>query len=68
MTHEKWIYENLCYYDLRNPDGVNAVASLYDEEVLNLLGNHSKPDCGCDNCYCGRAKMAEYIIDNCKLT
>jgi hypothetical protein len=65
MTHQDWIYESLCYYDLRNPNGVKNVVSIYDEDEVASLGNNAKPDCCCDNCFYGRAKMAEYIISNC---
>lgn len=61
---ENWIYENLCYYDLRNPNGVKDVQSVYDEEEFALFGNHAKSDCGCDNCFYGNAQLAEYIINN----
>ena len=66
MTQPEWIYEKLCYYDLRNPDGVKTVSDIYDEEEFSLFGDHAKPECSCDNCFYGRASMAEYIIDHCK--
>lgn len=45
------VYENLCTYDLRNPD--NTV--LYESDV--------KVDpCYCDNCFYGRTELAEKII------
>lgn len=49
MTEQE-IKENLCYYDPRNPDGLNA------------YGNYKKEDCSCDNCFYGRAKMAEELL------
>jgi hypothetical protein len=64
----EWIYSKLCYYDLRNPDGVKDVLDIYDEEEQSKFGPHSRPDCGCDNCFYGRAQLANYIIDNVKPT
>jgi hypothetical protein len=66
MKHPDWIYENLCYYDLRNMNGIKNVIDMYDEDEVASLGNHAKPDCFCDNCFYGRSKMAEYIIFNFK--
>lgn len=63
MTAEE-IYSNLCYYDLRNPSGIKEIVYIYirDEEDGDL-GEHAKKDCACDNCYYGRTKLAEYIIN-----
>lgn len=62
MTDEE-IKSNLCYYDLRNPDGVSII-ELYgdDMEEFKTYGNHPKEGCACDNCFYGRAKLAEEII------
>jgi hypothetical protein len=60
---ENWIYENLCYFDLRNPNGVKDAMSIYDEKESALFGNHAKLDCFCDNCFYGKSKMAEYILN-----
>lgn len=64
----EWVYTRLCYYDLRNPDGVRDVLDIYDEEDKVSFGTHSKPECGCDNCFYGRSLLANYIIDNVKPT
>lgn len=56
------IYENLCYWDLRNPDGYEP-----DEDELEDFGNFSKKDCSCDNCFYGRTTLAEYIIKKLKI-
>jgi len=63
MTAEE-IYSNLCYYDLRNPRGIKEILNIYlpDEEDGDL-GAHAKENCGCDNCFYGRTKLAEYIIN-----
>lgn len=53
MTAEE-IYSNLCFYDLRNPNGST------DNEAIE---EHIKEDCYCDNCFYGRTKLAEYIIN-----
>jgi len=62
----EWVYSNLCYYDLRNPDGVRDVIDFYDIEERTKFGTHSRPDCGCDNCFYRRSKLANYIINNLK--
>jgi hypothetical protein len=64
----EWVYTRLCYYDLRNPDGVRDVLDIYDEEDKVSFGTHSKPECSCDNCFYGRSLLANYIIDNVKPT
>lgn len=65
MTKEE-IYSKLCYYDLRNPDGVadaiKYASEIYEDEVEDF-GNHSKSNCGCDNCFYGRTQLAEILID-----
>ena len=42
----------LCYYDSRNPDNI-----IMDGHVKN------DDDCYCDNCFYGRTKLAEYILE-----
>lgn len=55
------VLTNLCYYDTRNPDGV--IPYLTEEEIKEEgLTAKAKDDCSCDNCFYGRAKLAEYII------
>tara|TARA_R110000744_G_scaffold375206_2_gene488526 strand:+ start:108 stop:446 length:339 start_codon:yes stop_codon:yes gene_type:complete len=72
MTKQE-IKEQLCYYDLRNPDGVSYThrsyglldASTYwgKEEIKEEgYGNHKKEDCSCDNCSYGRTNMAEELL------
>jgi len=62
MTEQE-IKEELCYYDLRNPDGVNSYDLLDAEEIKEEgYGNHKKEDCSCDNCFYGRTKMAEELL------
>ena len=62
MTEQE-IKGELCYYDLRNPDGVNAYGLLDAEEIKEEgYGNHKKDDCSCDNCFYGRTKMAEELL------
>lgn len=64
----KQIYSNLCYYDLRNPEGIgqykhNPTNWFIDEEEFIGLGDFAKKDCNCENCFYGRVKLAEYIIE-----
>jgi len=65
MTKQE-IKEKLCYYDLRNPDGVNETRRSYGldagEIKKEVYGNHKKEDCYCDNCFNGRTKMAEELL------
>jgi hypothetical protein len=54
-TIPDWIYSRLCVYDKRNPDYLP-----YDEDDLTR-----KPtNCNCDNCFYGRTKMADFIIQS----
>jgi hypothetical protein len=61
MTQEE-ILSNLCYYDLRNPDGV-INDDYVDDHFASELGEYSQVDCYCDNCFYGRTKLAEYILN-----
>ena len=54
----KWVLENLCYYDIRNPD-----CQADDDEIeYQRYYVGKKGVCICDNCYYGRTKLAEEII------
>jgi len=46
--------ENLCIYDKRNPDYNNI-----DDGYYIVM---KKVDCCCDNCFYGRADLAEIIL------
>jgi hypothetical protein len=59
MTAEE-IYSNLCYYDLRNPDCTADDEHIEDHKRGLLKKNKT---CSCDNCFYGRTKLAEYIIN-----
>lgn len=48
------VLENLCYYDERNPNNIK----LDDEDFTYV-----KEDCYCDNCFYGKTKLAEYILE-----
>jgi len=59
------IVENLCFYDLRNPDGAN------DQETINCHKKSLLRDsrrlgyevtCSCDNCFYGRTKLSEELL------
>lgn len=54
----------LCYYDTRNP---YEVVSHYTDEEIQEEGfiEKSKENCYCENCFNGRTRLAEYIIENC---
>ena len=53
-----WVLEKLCYYDKRNPD-----CTADDDEIEYNKYYTSKKGCCCDNCFYGRTKLAEYIIE-----
>ena len=61
MTEQE-IKEELCYYDLRNPDVVGIYGMTKEELKEDGYGNHAKKDCSCDNCFYGRTKMAEELL------
>ena len=68
LPNYEGISTSLCYYDLRNPDGISQFKedkALYclDDDDFKGLGNFAKKDCGCDNCFYGRHKLANYILE-----
>jgi hypothetical protein len=52
MTNKE-VLSNLCYWDERNPVGVTSQENE---------GKRTK-QCFCDNCFYGRTKLAEYILE-----
>ena len=52
MTSED-VYNNLCYYDPRNPD----YDAFYSEDI-----EPRQDDCYCDNCFYGRDVLAMEIL------
>ena len=61
MTIEE-IKSNLCYYDRRNPDFMITEEFGYDKEEIDATGDFARKDCYCDNCFYGRAKLAEELL------
>lgn len=59
---EAQVKTNLCIYDRRNPDFMIAEEYGYDKEDIDATGNFAKPNCGCDNCFYSRHKLAEEIL------
>ena len=57
MTKEL-VFENLCYHDVRNPYKIDIGE---EEEKIALMGQNET--CYCDNCFYGRTKLAEYILE-----
>lgn len=55
------IFEKLCSYDTRNPNGV---AYYLTKEEIKEEGytETAKRDCYCDNCFYGKTELAEYIL------
>lgn len=61
MTIEE-IKSKLCYYDRRNPDFSIIEENGYDKEYIDATGDFARKDCYCDNCFYGRAKLAEELL------
>ena len=61
------IFEKLCFYDTRNPDFSIKEEYGYDKKEVESCGEFSKKDCACDNCFYGRSKLANIIIESNKL-
>jgi hypothetical protein len=59
---EKLPYDKLCYYDTRSSDFQIKEEYGYDKEEVDATGEFPKKDCACDNCFYGRAKLADRII------
>lgn len=59
---ENQVKTNLCVYDRRNPDFAITEEYGYDKEDIDATGNFAKPNCGCDNCFYSRHKLAEEIL------
>ena len=51
----KEVYTNLCAYDKRNPFCTETCGCERSELT--------RENCMCDNCFYGRTKMAEQILD-----
>lgn len=51
----KWVLEKLCCYDRRNPD-----SDCIDEDLKVDIADK---DCFCDNCFYGRNRLANHIIE-----
>jgi hypothetical protein len=52
----------LCFYDRRNPDFQIKEEYGWDKEEVEATGNHSREYCACDNCFYGRSKLTEQLI------
>ena len=60
MTREE-VLTKLCYYDLRNPNGV--IDDMSEEELKEYdYGNYAQKDCYCDDCFYGITKLAEELL------
>lgn len=60
MTLED-VLKNLCYYDSRNPYGM--FSDLFDDDIDEIPRLMKDGECSCDNCFYGRTKLAEYILE-----
>ncbi len=53
----EWVLDNLCYHDSRNPNN-------YELEEDDKY--HTKKKCNCDNCFYGRTRLANLIVEHFK--
>ena len=60
-------YTKLCVYDLRNPEIILGEEYGVDEEESAKYGEFSQKDCYCDNCFYGRSKLTEQLIEYSKI-
>ena len=62
---EREVLQNLCNYDLRNPDCVNFGDWLEKEMELKTVikTEDGTIRCFCDNCFYGRAELANHILE-----
>jgi hypothetical protein len=62
---EREVLQNLCNYDLRNPDCVNFNDWIEKEmEVKTVIKTEDGTiRCFCDNCFYGRAELANHILE-----
>ena len=60
------ILERLCYYDINNPNHCINLDDLTPEELTipQIKGkDYANPECKCDNCFYGRTKLAQALLD-----
>jgi hypothetical protein len=55
------ILQNLCCYDLRNPDNVNDEDEINDHNKL-VDNNFISIQCYCDNCFYGKTDLANELL------
>ncbi len=57
----KWVLENLCLYDERNPDR----PEMDDEDVNDRAKRLAKDknQCFCDNCFHGCSMLADELVE-----
>ena len=60
---DREVKSRLCYHDRRNPDFSITEENGYDKEDIEATGDFAKPECYCDNCFYGRTKLANYILN-----
>lgn len=62
-TLKELALENLCHYDIRNPNCTLDCEDIANTEQMNrYLQNKNQGKCYCRNCYHGRTKLAESIL------
>ena len=63
---ESEILSFLCYYDIRNPEGVNDLEAIneHKEMITRKLKKRKQTEyfCPCDNCFYGRTLLATEIL------
>lgn len=58
------VLEKLCSYDIRNPNCNYNICDKDDDLYKGGIGvEETHESCYCDNCFYGRHKLAEYILE-----
>ena len=61
--NRKEILQNLCWYDPRNPDNFMRGNLEEEREREELYREGRKGKCFCDNCFYGRDKLANALLN-----
>ena len=57
----KEVISSLCSYDTRNPDFIDT-GELFGDDWIEETRKPYEKDCGCDNCFYGRSRLAVEIL------
>lgn len=62
MLSKTEILSELCYYDLRNPEGIINEDDYGLKELQKIELEKKSNKCSCNNCFYGRTIMAENLL------